>query len=478
MVLERMPYLEAERWNGYHTYLTVFLALGSFFNTFTLIFSGLILNQIAISFSWNPNDILIVFSIISIGGLFTIIPHYLTDRFGRKPLILLMNILFYTSIIGSAFAPDTLIFIIFQIIASIFGIDLYAVWISEEIPAQYREKAIGVVSGISMSSAILAGYLLIFTGLSEDMWRYLYSAISLGAIIIITILWVKIKETRLFLHSKQKAELEIEIDTYNNGNGSRFSKRSLFMIFQRKYLKILILSVALIFLTDWIYLTIKRYFVVFLLIERPNLSLNEEMLGILTILVYIGSILGYYFSGYFSNKVGGNKRAIYISILMYFAGSLMFLFDYNMYIVFIGLFIVNLSYAFYRLIIEILAEIFFPTKIRTTGNGWVYLFASAIGIGSNFTMYFLLNIIGEWALMFFIIGTICLIALGLVTHFIPETNGRSVEEIYITEIENNGHKHQEIIPPTPMEFIISSLMPEKVENLENQTSLEEIYATT
>jgi len=477
-----MPYLEAKGWNMYHTYLTVFLSLGSFFNTFALVFSGLILNQIAFSFSWNPNDILIVFSIISIGGLFTIIPHYLTDRYGRKPLILIMNALFYASIIGSAFAPNAIIFIIFQIIASIFGIDLYAVWISEEVPARYREKAIGAVSGISMSSALLAGYLFIFTGLSEDMWRYIYSAVSLGAIIIITALWVKIKETRLFLYYKQKTEHEIEIDGHNNGNGSKFSNKSLFMVFQRKYLKVLLLSVALIFLTDWIYLTIKRYFVVFLLIERPSLGslLTEENLGILTILVYIGSILGYYFSGYFANKVGGNKRAIYISVLMYFVGSLMFLFDYsNIFVVFIGLFIVNLSYAFYRLIVEILAEIFFPTKLRSTGNGWVVLFASILSIGSNFAMYFLLNLIGNWAFMFFIIGTACLIALSLVTHFIPETNGRSVEEIYITEIENNGHKHQEAILPIPIETMVSSLIENREEEeLESQAPLKEVYVAT
>jgi len=242
------------------------------------------------------------------------------------------------------------------------------------------------------------------------------------------------------------------------------------------------LSVALIFLTDWIYLTIKRYFVVFLLIERPSLGslLTEENLGILTILVYIGSILGYYFSGYFANKVGGNKRAIYISVLMYFVGSLMFLFDYsNIFVVFIGLFIVNLSYAFYRLIVEILAEIFFPTKLRSTGNGWVVLFASILSIGSNFAMYFLLNLIGNWAFMFFIIGTACLIALSLVTHFIPETNGRSVEEIYVTEIENNGHKHQEAILPIPIETMVSSLIENREEEeLESQAPLKEVYVAT
>jgi hypothetical protein len=53
-------------------------------------------------------------------------------------------------------------------------------------------------------------------------------------------------------------------------------------------------------------------------------------------------------------------------------------------------------------------------------------------------MFYLFNIFGDWSKMFFIVGTACLLALVIVTVFIPETNGRTVEEIYLTEIENNG----------------------------------------
>ena len=477
MATELKPYVEATEWLPYHTYLLVFLALGSFFNVFALVFSGLILNAIAFSFAWNSNDILIVFSIISIGSIFTIIPNYLTDRYGRKPLVLLINLLFYASIIGSAFAPNTLLFVTFQILASIFGIDLYAVWISEEVPARYREKSIGIVSGISMSSALLAGYLFIYTGISENMWRYLYAGVSLGAIIILTVLWFKIKETRLFLSYKQERNQEIESINHNNGNELKsYSRQSVFMIFQRKYLKVIVLSTALLFLTDWIYLTIKRYFVVFLLTERPNLGLDEETLGIWTIFVYIGSILGYYLSGYFAHKVGGNKKAIYYAALIYFVGSSMFLFTYsNVFIIFLGLFIVNISYAFYRLIAEILAQVFFPTKLRATGNGWVWLFASIAGIGSNFAIYFLLDFLGSWTIMFFSVGLVCLIALVLVTHLVPETNGRSVEEIYLTEIEHNRQEQQPILLPVPIEF---ATVPQKEEEPESPVPLEEVYAAT
>jgi SP family arabinose:H+ symporter-like MFS transporter len=476
MATGRKPYVEATAWLPYHTYLVVFLTLGSFFNAFILIFSGLILTQVVSSFSQNFNDILIIFSIISIGGVFTIIPNYLTDRYGRKPLVVLINLLFYSSIIGSAFAPSSLLFIFFQIIAAIFGIDLYAVWISEELPARYREKTIGIVAGFSMFSALLAGFLFIYTSLSEDMWRYLYSGVALFAIIILTGLWFRIKETRSFLSCKQEGDQHQEMveETSTNTPESN-TKRSLFAIFQRKYMKILILGTTLIFLTDWIYMTIKRYYVVFLLAERPDLGLTEETLGLWTVFVYIGSILGYYFSGYFSHRVGSNKKTIYFSVLLYFVGSIMFLFTYsNAFIIFMGLFIVNFAYAFFRLISEVQAQVFFPTKLRATGNGWVMLFATLVGIGSNFAMYFLLDILGGWANMFFAVGTVCLFALVLVTRLVPETNGRSVEELYLTEIENHQQPQPSVVLPTPIEYTVIS---RNHGEPEPHLLSEEIYAT-
>jgi hypothetical protein len=74
-----------------------------------------------------------------------------------------------------------------------------------------------------------------------------------------------------------------------------------------------------------------------------------------------------------------------------------------------------------------------------------------------------------------IVGTVCLIALVLVTYLIPETNGRSVEELYLTEIENHGHQPQPIVLPAPIEFTVIS---QKDSEPESQLPLEEEYAAT
>jgi putative MFS transporter len=414
--------LEASNWTGYHTYLMIFFSCIVFFGIFMLSFSGLVLNRMAISFSWSSNEVLLIFGIIGISGLFIIIPRYLTDLYGRKPLILIVNVIYFFSIIGYSLAPNTIIFIIFQIIAGIVGVDLYAIIISEEVPARYRARAIGIITGIGMSSALLASYLFTFTGQSEDNWRIISVIMACIALLAIVTLWFKFKETRRFKYYKRnKKRLDLP-------------RQSILKVFKRKYLKLLVLGSLLLFLTDWIYLTIKRYYVLFLIEERVGLGFNEGLIGTWSMFVYIGSILGYYSAGFFADKIG-RKPTIYLAILIYFLGSTLFLFISNISIIFFGLFIVNVSFAIYRLVAEILAVIFFPTRLRASGSGWMFVFASLSSLVGNFVMYYFFEILGTWEMLFFIIGTLCLVALAVITFFVPETKERILEEIYFTEIE-------------------------------------------
>ncbi|MHA1650784.1 MAG: MFS transporter [Candidatus Helarchaeota archaeon] len=412
--------LEASKWTNYHTFLASFSALVTFFGLFSIVFTGLCFNRMAISFGWDSADTLIIFAIISISGLFSVLPRYFADRFGRKPLIIILNNIFLILIIGSTLAPETSSFMIFRFFAGLFGVNIASVMISEEVPARHRGRALGAATGIGMTSSLLAAYLYTFTGQSEDMWRYLYAIVCTIGMILITILWFKIKETKRFAHIKAK--------------GKEYLNSSLLSVFHKKYLKILVLSSLVLLLTNWIYMTIKRYFVFFLTEERGSLGFNEEVIGTWMIFIYVGSILGYYFSGYFADLIG-RKKTIYITVCTYFIGSVIFLYTWEIWLIFMGLFILNISFAIYRMIADILAVEFFPTELRSSGSGWIIAFASISSIVGNFIMYFIVESLGEWGLSFFIVGTICLIALVIVTLFIPETKQRVVEEIYLTEIE-------------------------------------------
>ncbi len=408
--------MEAKEWTRYHTFLTIYASILTFSSLFSITFTSLITDNIEESFDWAETDILFIFGIIGIGALFAIIPRYLADRYGRKPFILIFAIISTGAVVASNFSPETVTFMAFRIVAGVFGVNLAAVVISEEVPARHRGKAIGVNTGIGMTSSLLAAYLLTFAG-PIDTWRYLYSTVSLICLGVICVLWFWLKETKRFV--------------YISGNNK--PGHSIFKPFQKRYRKILLLSSLTLFLTTWIYLTIKYYFRLFIKYERGDF-LSEEVLGTWLIFIFIGSIIGYYSAGYLSDKIG-RKKSIYITVAIYFVGSVIFLNTWNIPLLFVSLFIINISFAIFRLVAEILAVEFFQTDVRAAGSGWVFTFASISTVVGNFAMRYLVQALGGWGITFFIIGTACLVALIIVTFFIPETKHRVVEEIYFTEIE-------------------------------------------
>ncbi|MEO8052343.1 MAG: sugar porter family MFS transporter [Acidobacteriota bacterium] len=100
-----------------------------------------------------------------------------TDRFGRKPTLLFIGILYIVGAIGSALANDPFVFIAARVIGGLgIGISTVAapLYISEIAPPQYRGRLAGmfqfnIVFGILMaflSNALLAGS-------GDNAWRWM-----------------------------------------------------------------------------------------------------------------------------------------------------------------------------------------------------------------------------------------------------------------------------------------------------------------
>jgi SP family arabinose:H+ symporter-like MFS transporter len=117
-----------------------------------------------------------------------------TDRFGRKPTLLFIGILYIAGALGSALANDPVVFIIARVIGGLgIGISTVAapLYISEIAPPKYRGRLAGmfqfnIVFGILM--AFLSNALL--AGIGENAWRWMlgvaafpslaYAALCLG----------------------------------------------------------------------------------------------------------------------------------------------------------------------------------------------------------------------------------------------------------------------------------------------------------
>lgn len=127
-----------------------------------------------------------------VGSLIGGIP---SDRFGRRPTLFSIAVLFLLSAVGTALAPDWLTFLVFRFLGGI-GVGISSVtaplYISEIAPVQSRGKLVAmfqfnVVFGILM--AYLSNFLLV--GSSEHDWRWMLGVQAFPSIIfMVAILFV------------------------------------------------------------------------------------------------------------------------------------------------------------------------------------------------------------------------------------------------------------------------------------------------
>lgn len=416
--------LEQKEWTSYHTFLIIFLSVFNFGYYFIIVYTGLILPEIASTFHLTTPSLAGIFSIIGLGTILSFFTRTIPDRIGRKPSLLIITAIFVLNICLSAISIDLIMYIIFQFISGIFSINICNVIIAEEVPAKDRAKISGIVVSIGMLSSLLASFLITINIMV--MWRYYYLLVNIPVTIIFGILWLKMKETKRFIYEKTR----------------KVKNSSLFNIFSKKYLKILILLTMILLISQCIYSTgVKRYYTVFLFEEKGfnPISIgtyqpfrNDFFIGILSMFSFIGSIIGYLLSGYFGD-IFGRKKTIYVAATTNLICQLIFIFSTKELEFLLSMFFINLTFSIFHTCVLVFSVEFWPTAERSKGSGTVTVFSSLAGTIGNLLVYYLASEF-SWGSTFLVLSVLQIL-LVIFTKFIPETKHRIVEEILQTEIE-------------------------------------------
>lgn len=412
--------LEREHWTPYLTFLTAYIAMFTFFQIYSISYRAFVLDYWIIMLNITARDLFLLGALISIGALGGIGFVYLVDFVGRKkPLIIFFPISLFLNCI-SYYISYIPLFLTFRILGFVLAVNTTGLIISEEVPARYRSTTLGIVMFVGMCSSIVAAGQSIFFSLHPELWRFSFILVTIPGLLLIGGLGTQIKETRRFLQLKKNPPKE---------------KKHLFPIFKKEYARNMILCTILIACVNLLYMTIKSYFKPFLLFERGWLF-SSEVIGIVSMISYIGSIVGYFASGFLGDRIG-RKKTIYMASGLYFVGSILFLFTFDAIIIFLGFVLVNALFAVLYVMTSVLAVEFFHTKERAIGSGWIVWFASFASIGGNFLMRFLSDVL-PWGIIFFIIGTTSIVILCILPIFLPETKKRVLEEIFTTEIDRKA----------------------------------------
>jgi SP family galactose:H+ symporter-like MFS transporter len=115
----------------------------------------------------------------------------LTDRFGRRKLIILAGIIFTFSAVATALAPSVTWLIAGRIVSGL-GIGVASfispMYIAEIVPAKVR-GALVAVNMLAITTGIVVAYLVDYAFSATEGWRYMFGLGAIPAVVLVVAMW-------------------------------------------------------------------------------------------------------------------------------------------------------------------------------------------------------------------------------------------------------------------------------------------------
>ena len=194
--------------NGF-VYVAVGVAAigGLLFGYDTGVISGAIL-FVKTQFSLSSAMEEIVVSVVLAGAVLgAILGGALTDRFGRRKMIILAGIIFTASAIGTALAPTVAWLIGARVVSGIaIGMASFIspMYIAELVPAKVRGSLVAV-NMLAITTGIVIAYLVDYAFSSVHGWRYMFGLAAIPSIALGIGMWL-LPDSPRWLISKSKVE--------------------------------------------------------------------------------------------------------------------------------------------------------------------------------------------------------------------------------------------------------------------------------
>ncbi len=373
-----------------------------------------------------------------------------SQRYGRKPTLVAIGILYFISAVGSGLAPNAVSFSFFRFIGGLaVGASSVAApaFISEIATAAKRGRLVAqyqfnIVLGIFI--AFLSNYLIAQIGGTHD-WRWMLGVEAIPALVYI-LLVLKVPESPRWLATVKKdtnAALGVLKDIYDEADatteltsilnhqevGARTS------VFNKKYRTPIMLAFLLAFFNQWSGVNFIFYYAPQIL-ELSGFATSESLLssisigGINLIFTLIGMRL--------IDKLGRKTLLIYGSIgyiisLVGVAIAFKNVASPGVTLFFLCMFIASHAIGQGAVIWVFIAEIF-PNKVRAYGQ--------AFGSGVHWVMAALITLItpmfldskdgvlqdAPWIIFAFFAGMMVLQLIWVLIK-VPETKGKSLEQL-------------------------------------------------
>jgi sugar porter (SP) family MFS transporter len=435
--------------NSYVFFISLTAALGGFLFGFdTAVISGA---EQAIQEIWQLSDWMHGFSIaIALYGtvIGALSAGYPANRFGRKPMLLLIGVLYTVSALGSALAPDVNTFMFFRFLGGL-GVGASSViapmYISEIAPAGKRGMLVAlfqfnVVLGILI--AYFSNYLIALADL-ESSWRWMLGVEIIPALLY-SLLSIRLprsprwlianrndyEDARMVLTKTDPENVDHIIKNIEKEKAKMERKEGFFALFKKQYFKFTFMAILIAFFNQLSGINAIIYFAP-RIFESAGISTENGLLSTMGIgfINVIATMIGLYLIDKMGRKfllyLGSGGYLISLSLMaISFSGDII---PSNLLPFFVFLFIAAHAVGSGSIIWAFIAEIF-PNKLRAHGQSigsFTHWFFAAI-IANVFP--FFANTFGSSAIFWFF-AIMMFIQLLWAIFVMPETKGRELEDI-------------------------------------------------
>ncbi|KGX93212.1 D-xylose transporter [Pontibacillus halophilus JSM 076056 = DSM 19796] len=400
----------------------------------------------------------------------------LADRLGRKKTLLIAATLFGLSAIFSAIPPNFTVFFMARIVGGI-GMGIASIvtpmYISEIAPNSMR-GLLGSFYQVAVTFGILTIYFVNYEIVSvgseawnvNNGWRYMFASELIPALLFFLLLWgipesprwlamqnnreKTLSVLQRFFHKKEDAEHQLrdiekglEEEEGKSGQG----------ILSKKWRLPLFVGIGLAFLQQVSGINVIMYYATEFLGDF-NIGTGENSSYLQSVYIGLVNFLATFIATATLDKFGRKTLLIIGSTGMALSMTIVGIMIYMQAVtytlmVFIFLYIICFAFSWGPIAWVLLSEIF-PNRIRgkVMSISVFVLWSSNILVSQTFPMMnqngFLQSTFNG-AFPFLVYGVFCLLCIPFSIKFVPETKGRSLEDIERMWNERTGYESEQDI---------------------------------
>ncbi|MFC2119036.1 sugar porter family MFS transporter [Bacteroidota bacterium] len=380
----------------------------------------------------------------------------LTDRYGRKKILIISAIIFVISAMGTGLSNSLFFFVFYRILGGIavgMASILSPMYIAEISPAKYRGRFVSlnqltIVLGLQF--AYFASYLLV--DINEDNWRWMFISEALPAVLFFVFMFF-VPESPRWLAKKNYNDKSFEI--LNKLGGDKFARLELSQIQESfkntriaKWKELLRPEIRLIMITG-IFLAIFQqwsginviFFYAPMIFEKTGLAVDAAIAQ--TVIIGSVNLIFTFVAIWLVDRIGRKilllSGSIGMAVCHILIGWAFYTDQLDGFYLLIIMLICAASFAatLGPVVWVVLSEIF-PNRIRGMAMGVATLCLWAACFTLTMTFPVLLKAL-EGAFTFWIYAGVCLIGFIYILKFVPETKGKSLEQIekQLIKLKNN-----------------------------------------